>query len=59
MISRACGNPDICLTDIGGDLSFCPSKITFTTKTKCYYSEMEKYVLVILILLLKLAGCDI
>ena len=37
----------ICLTDIRGDLSFCPSKMTITPKTKCNYSEMEKFVLVI------------
>ena len=36
------------LTDICSDLSFCPSKMTITTKTKCYYSEMETYSKVIL-----------
>ena len=34
----------IILTDISSDLSFCPSKMTSTTKTKCYYSETEAYI---------------
>ena len=40
----------ICLTDICGDLSFCPSKMTI----KCFYSEMEAYIKVILFYYLSL-----